>query len=37
MQILEIVQYILLALFKFNSNDYLIEWLRKIIDVLVKD
>lgn len=37
MQIFEILQYILLALFKYNTNEYIIEWLRQIIDVLITD
>jgi hypothetical protein len=36
-QVLEIVQYIVHALLKFNSNEYIIHWLKKIIDVLITD
>ncbi len=36
-QILEILQYIFSGLFKFHQNEYITEWLRRIVDVLIKD
>eukprot|EP00347_Sterkiella_histriomuscorum_P010775 403374964 len=36
-QILEIVQYIIQTLIKYNTNEYIIEWLRKVVDELIDD
>ena len=27
----------MIALLKFNTNEYIIEWLRKTVDVLIND
>lgn len=37
MQLLEIMQYIFSGLVKLNLNEYIIEWLRRIVEVLVID
>jgi len=36
-QILEIVQFSLQTLLKYNTNEYMLEWYRKILEVLVTD
>lgn len=36
-QIMEIVQYTLQTLIKYNTNEYMLEWYRKVIDVLIND
>ncbi len=35
--IIEIIQYIIQTLLKYITNEYMIEWVRKVVDVLVTD
>ena len=36
-QVLEIIQYTFQTLTKHNLNEYMIEWIRKVIDSIIED